>query len=82
MAAGWGKQVPGLEKHFVVLGRHAGTHDEYGHCDISFGRHAKTEVFEPAARFLATGVFRMQRATHVAELEADDFEPIHASPAQ
>lgn len=78
----WGKQVPGLEKHFVVLGRHAGTHDEYGHCDISFGRHAKTEVFEPAARFLATGVFRMPRATHAAELEADDFEPIHASPAE
>jgi hypothetical protein len=66
----------------VVLGRASGTRDEYGHCDISFGRHVKTEVFEPAARFLATGVFRLPRVAAAAELESEDFEPVHASPAQ
>jgi polyhydroxyalkanoate synthase len=77
----WGKDVPNLEKHFVLLGRASGTRDDYGHCDIAFGRHAKTEVFEPAARFLASGELRMPRTSAATELEADEFESVHASPA-
>jgi pimeloyl-ACP methyl ester carboxylesterase len=89
----WGRNVPHLNKHFVVLGRASGTRDEYGHCDISFGRHVKHEVFEPAARFLATGVFASSlealgspagERTFVAErppLDAE-FETAQVSPAE
>jgi len=77
----WGRNVPNLTKHFVVLGRATGTHDEYGHCDISFGRHVRREVFEPAALFLATGEFRRRVGAAALELEPE-FEGIHASPAE
>ncbi len=49
----WGKGVPEIEKHFILLGRASGAHDEYGHGDFAFGTHAAEEVFAPAARFLA-----------------------------
>ncbi|MDB4977777.1 MAG: lipase, partial [Myxococcaceae bacterium] len=65
----WGAALPSVEKHFVVLGRQTGTCDDYGHCDISFGRHVKKEVFEPAARFLTQGVFALPRTAHVEALE-------------
>jgi len=52
----WGKGVPELEKHFILLGRESGARDEYGHGDFAFGTHAHEEVFTPAARFLAQAV--------------------------
>jgi polyhydroxyalkanoate synthase subunit PhaC len=53
----WGSALPGVDKHLVLLGREHGTRNEYGHCDIAFGKHVREEVFEPAGRFLATGLF-------------------------
>lgn len=67
----WGRDVAEVDKHFVVLGRETGTVDDYGHCDISFGRHVRAEVFEPAARFLTTGEFRLPRTAHVEELREE-----------
>jgi polyhydroxyalkanoate synthase subunit PhaC len=81
----WGRDAAGVDKHFVVLGRHTGTRDDYGHCDMAFGRHVKTEVFEPAARFLGTGVFRLPAGAPVAELREQERETeydVDASPAQ
>jgi polyhydroxyalkanoate synthase len=51
----WGSALPNADKHFVQLGREHGHRDDYGHCDVAFGRHVRAEVFAPAARFLATG---------------------------
>jgi polyhydroxyalkanoate synthase len=59
----WGSATPNLSKHFVVLGRENGMRNDYGHCDISFGLHVHEEVFEPAAHFLATGVFAARLVT-------------------
>jgi polyhydroxyalkanoate synthase subunit PhaC len=56
----WGRDVPGVEKQFVMLGRAHGTRNDYGHCDIAFGRHVHDEVFAPAARFLNKGVLPEQ----------------------
>jgi polyhydroxyalkanoate synthase subunit PhaC len=89
----WGRGVPNLNKHFVVLGRASGTREDYGHCDISFGRHVKKEVFEPAAHFLATGEFSRsvtaigacagERAFVAAASPLDaELESGHASPAE
>jgi polyhydroxyalkanoate synthase len=82
----WGRNVPSLHKHFVVLGRQTGASDDYGHCDLAFGRHVKKEVFEPAARFLATGMFRMPMGApaFAAYEEDDEYEtaPSAASPAE
>lgn len=79
----WGKDQPNLDKHFVVLGKQTGTCDEYGHCDISFGRHVKKEVFEPAARFLATGHFRMPSSSTALVVD-EGYEAARgdASPAE
>jgi len=88
----WGHKAGKVDKHFVVLGRQTGTCDEYGHCDIAFGRHVKKEVFEPAARFLRSGVLRLPASATVTELhEAElhevrelstDYDAVNASPAQ
>jgi polyhydroxyalkanoate synthase len=67
----WGRDVPGIDKHFVVLGRETGAVDDYGHCDLSFGRHVKREVFEPAARFLASGVFCLPQSSTVEPREPE-----------
>ena len=62
----WGRDVA-CEKHFVLLGRGTGAREDYGHCDLSFGRHARDEVFAPAARFLASGKLELPaRSTEVA----------------
>ena len=72
----WGSDVPGVHKHFVVLGRDSGTVDDYGHCDISFGRHVTAEVFEPAARFLGTAELR---APSAAQLDPAREQPTGAT---
>jgi polyhydroxyalkanoate synthase subunit PhaC len=58
----WGRDVPGLEKHFILLSRGHGVQCDYGHCDIAFGRNAPQEVFTPAARFLAGHTVERQLA--------------------
>ena len=64
----WGRALPRVDKHFVLLGRAHGSCDDYGHCDISFGRHAKKEVYVPAAGFLNTGTLQLPRSAAVEEV--------------
>lgn len=76
----WGRDVPGLDKRFVLLSRAHGTQNDYGHCDIAFGRNVVTEVFVPAARFLNHGAVDMpQRAP--AQVAAHSLG-LNASPAE
>jgi pimeloyl-ACP methyl ester carboxylesterase len=42
------------EKQFLVLGRAHGARSDYSHGDMVLTAHAREEVFEPIARFLAT----------------------------
>ena len=42
------------EKQLVVLGRAHGSRSDYSHGDMILAAHARQEVFEPIARFLAT----------------------------
>lgn len=69
----WGRDLPYVQKHFLLLGKATGMRADYGHCDIACGRHVRDEVFEPAARFLDEGVWRPRRlAAHSEEpLEAE-----------
>ncbi|MDB4990449.1 MAG: lipase [Myxococcaceae bacterium] len=76
----WGRGLPSVDKHFLVLGRASGNCDDYGHCDISFGRNVTKEVFEPASQFLASGVFQVPRTAHVEAL-SEEFADADASPA-
>jgi pimeloyl-ACP methyl ester carboxylesterase len=64
----WGSALPQVDKHFVVLGRQHGTLHEYGHCDIAFGRRVRSEVFEPAARFLESGSAPRAALPHTASV--------------
>jgi pimeloyl-ACP methyl ester carboxylesterase len=64
----WGSEVPGLDKHFIVLSRDQGMQCDYGHCDIAFGRNAPKEVFTPAARFLAGSPVERQVAPPAARV--------------
>jgi pimeloyl-ACP methyl ester carboxylesterase len=41
------------EKQFIVLGREHGARSDYSHGDMILTEHAREEVFEPIARFLA-----------------------------
>ncbi|MET0287385.1 MAG: lipase [Polyangiales bacterium] len=74
----WGRDVPGLDKQFVLLSRANGVQCDYGHCDIAFGRNVVQEVFAPAARFLAGQVVAQRRAAP-ARVEHTGFA---ASPAE
>lgn len=51
----WGAQYEGetIDKQFVLLAKNSGSADDYGHGDLAIGRSAKTDIFEPVARFLA-----------------------------
>lgn len=60
----WGKSVAGCDKHFLVLGRATGAREDYGHADIAFGTYARADVFDPALRFLETGVPRAVTERH------------------
>ncbi len=42
------------EKQFLVLGREHGARSNYSHGDMILTEHAREEVFEPIARFLAS----------------------------
>lgn len=42
------------EKQLIVLGREHGAKSDYSHGDMILTAHAREEVFEPIARFLAT----------------------------
>ena len=48
----WGRDVPSCTKSYLLLGRHSGAKQDYGHGDFAFGTHAHEEVFVPGARFL------------------------------
>jgi pimeloyl-ACP methyl ester carboxylesterase len=49
----WGAAAPAVEKSFVVLGLRQGAQADYGHGDLAIGRHARREIYEPIAEFLA-----------------------------
>ncbi len=49
----WGSDVEQIAKRFVLLGQEAGARADYGHGDLAIGRHAREDIFEPIARFLA-----------------------------
>jgi polyhydroxyalkanoate synthase len=68
----WGCALPNPNKQLVVLGREHGARADYGHCDLIFGRYAREEVFEPAARFLDTGAFTGYRTLAPPAAVADD----------
>lgn len=68
----WGRALPNPNKHLVVLGREHGAREDYGHCDLYFGRYAREEVFEPAARFLDSGAFTGYRTLAPPSALPDD----------
>jgi hypothetical protein len=79
----WGRDVPGVEKHFITLGRAYGTRNDYGHCDISFGKDTPREVFEPAAQFLNHGALAQARPMMVSKYASEpEFDVASASPAE
>ncbi|HMJ11050.1 MAG TPA: alpha/beta fold hydrolase, partial [Polyangiaceae bacterium] len=48
----WAANHPDVKKCFVLLGRSAGAHDDYGHGDMAMGSHVREDLFEPLAGFL------------------------------
>ncbi len=58
----WGRDVPTCSKSYLLLGRHSGARQDYGHGDFAFGTHACEEVFEPGARFLDQDLMLEARA--------------------
>ncbi|HEY6882126.1 MAG TPA: alpha/beta fold hydrolase [Polyangiales bacterium] len=68
----WGRDLPHIEKHFVVLGRAHGTRHDYGHCDIVYGQYAPSEVYAPAAQFLNHGVWPKQQSARVRTEDAQE----------
>jgi polyhydroxyalkanoate synthase subunit PhaC len=77
----WGSAV-GCEKHFVLLGRKSGAQEDYGHCDLSVGRNARAELFEPAAHFLASGELVLRARTTEVAREASAVTSGAGIPAQ
>ncbi len=67
----WGRDVPGIDKQMLVLGRSHGTRCDYGHCDIAFGRHVVEEVFAPAARFLNGEAVHSTRSAPAAVMSSE-----------
>ncbi len=48
----WGAAQPQIDKHLTILGKAHGYSADYGHADLSIGRQAEREVFEPIGEFL------------------------------
>lgn len=49
----WAANHPDVPKRFVLLGREAGAHEDYGHGDMTVGTHVCEDIFKPVADFLA-----------------------------
>lgn len=50
----WGATQTVVDKTFVLLGTASGASADYGHGDLAIGKNARTEIFEPVERFLAS----------------------------
>jgi hypothetical protein len=48
----WAASHPDVAKHFVLLGRNTGAHEDYGHGDMTMGTHVREDIFLPLAEFL------------------------------
>jgi polyhydroxyalkanoate synthase subunit PhaC len=48
----WGRDHPGVEKEFRVLGRDFGSKEDYGHGDLALGVDVGVDLFKPIAEFL------------------------------
>lgn len=54
----WAKNHPAVSKRFVLLGREAGAHEDYGHGDMAIGLYIAEDIFKPVAEFLAATLER------------------------